>query len=223
MKKFFLSLLLFLSLISFNLYADSQQTSSLTAQNVINRVQYNLNASSDSFYTTAEMLDWVNQGILDIVVRSKCLQSSFEKDLAADTYEYDVSSDFDYIEITNVIYKDTNDVWIGLVKTTPENLSLGMENFPKFWYDNNAGSKVIIFPTVTSITGSPSILIFYTVKPTPITVGNINVTSISLPSKYDQSLIYYVTCKALERDRRNSSEMYNKYLESLMLKKEESK
>ena len=219
MKKRFIFLILLLFL-AFNVFANSQQNSSLTAQDIINRVQYNLNASSDPLYTTADMLDWVNQGILDITARSKCTQGSFEKSLVADTYNYDISGDFNYIEITSIIYKDANDVWIGLVKTTPENLTLGMENFPKFWYDDNVGSQVIIFPPVTSVTGSPSILIFYVAQPTAITVGNIDVTLISLPSKYDQALIYYVTYKALERDEKDSTSMYNKYLESINFNKQ---
>jgi hypothetical protein len=214
MKRFFIIVSFFL-LFTSTLFASSQQTSGITAQDIINRVQYNLNATSDSFFTTADMLDWVNQGILDIVNRSQCLQSSYEKTLVADTYEYDISGDFDYLEITSVVYKDTYDRWTGLVKTTPENLTLGMENFPKFWYENNVGSKIVVFPTLDDVTGSPSIIIFYVSKPTAITAGNIDVTSIPIPAKYDQSLIYYVTHKALEKDRRDSTSLYNKYLESL--------
>lgn len=221
--KRILFIFVFIFLFISNAFADSQQTSAITAQDVINRVKYNLNAVNDPLLVTADMLDWINQGILDIASRTKCLQGSFEKALVADTSSYDISGDFNYLEITDVVYKDGNGFWNGMKMVSSENLNLGMPDYPNFWYENNVGSKVIIFPTMSDISAAPKIIIFYVSQPTAITAGNIDVTSIPLPSKYDQALIYYVSTKALERILRDSTNMYNKYLESAPIKGEKNK
>lgn len=215
-----LSLILFFIFSFFfiqNVFADSQYTSGVTAQAIIERVQYNLNADDEPIFTTTEMLDWINQGILDIAARSQCLQGSYERSLVTDVYKYDLSGATSYLNITNVVYKDSNGRWVGLVEATPENLTLGMEDYPKFWYEDNVGSSIIIFPTMSVVTDDPSVIIFYIEKPTIITAGEIATTEIPLPAKYDQALIYYVTHKALERDRRDSTDMYNRYLESVLI------
>lgn len=208
--RYFLSIIFLFFYIS-NVFADSQNTSGVTAQTIIDRVQYNINATSDALYTDAEMLEWVNQGIFDIASRSKCLQDSYEMNLTANTYKYDISGNTKYIEITDVVYVDANSVWTGLKKVTSMNLTQGIEDRPTFWYESNVGSNLIIFPTLSGVTGGPKVVVFYVTQPTAITL----TAAIPLPAKFDQALIYYVMHKALERDRKDSTELYNKYLESI--------
>jgi len=211
MKRFSAILFIFIFLFASNVLADPQYTSGVTAQTLIDRIQYDINAVTDTFYTDADMLNWVNQGIVDIASRSKCLQGSYEKNLITDTYEYDLSGATNYMEINDVVYVDANARWVGLREATSMNLTQGMEDQPTFWYEDFLGSQILIFPTVSGVTGAPKVIIFYVARPTEITLTD----EIPLPAKYNQALIYYVIAKALERDKITSSNMYNKYLESI--------
>ena len=58
------------------LYAGSQQASGVTAQTIIDRARSYFNESTASFLSdSTDLLPYLNYGLVDIVNRSKCLET----------------------------------------------------------------------------------------------------------------------------------------------------
>ena len=93
--------LILFSFIQFS-FAGSQQVSLTTAANLLIRARYYLNETDASFWAVAELLSWLNEGTVDIVARSHCLEIVEEKTLQLNTISYPLTEDF--IVIKNVIY-----------------------------------------------------------------------------------------------------------------------
>jgi len=87
MKKLILTILACFLIVS-TAFGGSQQTSSTAASTIIVNARYYLNESSASFWSDTELLVWVNQGTMDIVGRTRCLENSEAVSLLANTVEY---------------------------------------------------------------------------------------------------------------------------------------
>ena len=129
-------------------FAGSQQTSSTLASTIITRARYYLNEATASFWADAELLDWVNQGTMDIVGRTRCLESSESISLAANTVEYSVTGP--YLDISTVIYTDQNGVKKGLVRKNPQSIGHSRDNVPTWWYEWDG--KLGVFPALPIVT-----------------------------------------------------------------------
>jgi len=176
-------------------YAGSQQTSSTTASTILTNARYYLNEPSAVFWSDAELLVWLNQGTLDIVTRTKCLESWESVSLAADTIEYTLSDN--YLAITDVVYSDASDTLKGLIKSNPS--SVGHESAvgePSYWY--SAGNKLGIFPSLAAIDGTTpeTVRAYYVTRPTDIT----SAQNVLVPAHYDHALTLYVVARAWYKD-----------------------
>ena len=105
MIKRFLTVL-FVVLIAVNCFAASQQTSSTLASTVITNVRSYLDESTAGYWDDDEILQWINDGTLDIIFRSKCLEEVENIDLIANTIEYSVTSN--YVTVSRVLYVDSS-------------------------------------------------------------------------------------------------------------------
>lgn len=129
-------------------FAGSQQTSSTLASTIITNSRYYLNETTADFWTDAELLVYLNEGTVDIVSRTRCLEGSEAVSLAANTIEYSITGP--YIAVTTAIYTDQNGVKKGLVKNNPQAVGHSRDNVPNGWYD--WGGKIGIFPAIPVIT-----------------------------------------------------------------------
>ena len=84
-------------------YAGSQTASGTTGTIIVNNARAYLNEATASFWTAANMLIWLNEGTMDIVGRSHCLEVTEEKTLQIKTTNYPLTDSF--IAIKNVVYK----------------------------------------------------------------------------------------------------------------------
>jgi len=149
MKKY-LSIILALILVASIVFAGSQQTSSTLASTIITNARYYLNEATASFWADAELLVWVNQGTMDIVGRTRCLESSEAVTLLANIVEYTVTGP--YIDISTVIYTDVNGVKKGLVRKNPQSIAHSTDIDPTWWYEWDG--KIGIFPTLSLVTNA---------------------------------------------------------------------
>jgi hypothetical protein len=200
MTLFAILMVLFAILIAVSVFASSQQTSSTTAQVIINNARTYLNESSASFWTDTEMLVWVNDGMEDIVTRTHALETTESVSLVADTIEYTITST--YITVKAVHYVDANSKVWGLKKGSPEHL--GTDAFsemqlevPAFWYD--WGGKVGVYPSLSSVT-TETVTVYLVTRPTAIIIS-ANVTT---PAIYDKALTLYVVAQAWAKDRQTA-------------------
>ena len=189
-------------------FGASQQTSSSTAATIIDNAESLFNDSDNDLASASEMLVWLNNGMVDIVLRSHCLEDTESIDLATDTLEYSITST--YITVKSVYYTDASGTKKGLIKGSP--MSVGnVEDVsePVFWYD--WGGKVGIYPTFTRTT--ETITVYYVTRPTAITSSD-NVTT---PAIYDLALTYWITAHALLKDRQTGryAQMMGLYLQEM--------
>jgi hypothetical protein len=102
MRKF-LYILLILAFTTFA-FSASQQTSSTTAATLIDRAEVYLNDSDNKTWTAGELLTWLNDGMLDIVSRTHCLEATEIISLSTNTIEFPITSN--YIMVKAVTYTD---------------------------------------------------------------------------------------------------------------------
>jgi len=215
MRKYSKILVLLIILFSTVAFAASQQTSSTTAQTVINNSKALLNGSDDDIFSDTEMLVWLNNGQVDIVSRSHCLQTTADISLVASTIEYTISDS--YLMVDTVIYTDASSVKKGLIQKAPQDIGRQGEDWstspnPAYWYEWNG--KVGIFPALASVT-TETVTLYLVTRPTAITISD----NITIPAVYDKALTYYVTAQALWKDRQTGryAQMMQMYLNEISL------
>ncbi len=211
-RKLFRSLISFIVVLlaAYAVFAASQQVSSTSAQTIINNAKALLNGSDDSIFDSTEMLQWVNDGQLDIVSRSHCLQTSESVTLEADVVEYTIDSD--YIMIDAVIYNDPTYGVKSLIPGSPS--EVGLVNLAPIskWYE--WAGKVGAYPPLSSVT-TDTLTLYLVSRPSAIALAD----NITVPAIYDKALTYYVVAQALWKDRQTGryAQMMQSYLDELML------
>jgi len=149
-KAFIVFLVIAWSTISFS---ASQQTSSTTAATIIDRVEARLNDADNRMWAAGDLLTWLNEGMLDIVTRTNCLETKETLFLDTNTIEYSVTST--YITIKAVQYVDANHYTYSLKKGSPSSVGQNVAvTIPTYWYD--WGGKVGIYPALTALANSSS-------------------------------------------------------------------
>ena len=84
-------------------YAGSQVASTDLASAIIVRARYYLNEPTEKFWSDVELLTYLNDGTMDIVARTHCLESVEEKELQVGTVTYPITDPF--ISIKTVVYE----------------------------------------------------------------------------------------------------------------------
>jgi hypothetical protein len=132
-------------------FASSQGTSSTTAGTIVDRAEVWLNDSDNRFWSAGELLQWLNEGMIDIVSRSHCLEATETVFLDTNTIEYTVSST--YLTVKAVQYVDASHNSWALKKGSPASVGQNTAvTIPTYWYD--WGGKVGIYPALTSLANS---------------------------------------------------------------------
>jgi len=147
MKKLILTILACFLIVSVA-FAGSQQTSSTLASTMITTVRYYLDEATADFWSDAELLVYLNQGIIEIVGMTKCIEGTESVTLLANTVEYSITGP--YIDVTSVVYNDANGNKVGLTKKNPTAIGHSRDNIPAWWYEWSG--KVGIFPSLPLIT-----------------------------------------------------------------------
>ena len=179
-------------LLSVHVYAGSQQTSSTDASVFIDNARSYLNDTGTEFFTDAEMLVWLNAGLIDLVSRSHCLETTEDINLVADTLEYSITDD--YILVKAVWYVSTTGTE-ALLPGKPGGVGLEEDvEEPHYWYD--WGGEIGIYPTLSSVT-TEKVTVYLVTRPTAI-ASNEDVPT---PAIYDKALTLYIVAQAWAKDR----------------------
>lgn len=195
MRKFIHVFLIVFMVVSFA-HAGSQQTSSTTAAQIIVNARAYLNDASSAFWNDTEMLQWLNDGLVDLVSRSHCLEETEDIDLIANQVEYAITST--YIVVKAVRYIDTNDIERGLTTGNPSEVGR-IENVdvPVHWYE--WGGKIGVYPVLSSVSDE-KVTLYIVTRPIAIVSG----TAVPTPAIYDKALTLYVVAQAWAKDRQMS-------------------
>ena len=179
-------------------FAATQQTSSTTASSMISDVRAYLNDynEEDEFYNDGELLQWLNDGMVEIATQTHCLQSTASLNLAASTIEYSISST--YITIDAVIYVDASGVQKGLFRGAPYMVGWVTDRgVPIYWYE--WGGKIGVYPPLTART-TETVTIYYVTRPTAIA----STGTVTTPAIYDRALMFYMIAQAKLKDRKTA-------------------
>lgn len=189
--KRILSFIFILMLFCSPCWADSQTPSGTLASAIIDRVEELFNDTGNTFLDATEALAWLNQGTMDIAVKTYCLEGIEIETLVSGTSSYALGDPF--IKARAVVYE-----------IPPGLKRLSLEDFialtrrtgaPKSWtlWENN----VLVHPVPAAAQAGKAIDI-YTIK-RPGTVASNE--AVLVPAQYDNALISYIYFKALLKDK----------------------
>lgn len=189
-----LTVIITVLLISAYSFAGSQQVSSTTAATIILNARAYLNdESSAPFWDGTELLQWLNDGMVDLVGRSHCLETTENINLVADQVEYPITSS--YILVKWVRYVDSDSKKHGLLPGNPFDAgSVEDVEEPAYWYD--WAGKIGVYPVLSSVT-TELVTVYLVTRPAAITPTD----AITVPAIYDKALTMYVVAQAWAKDR----------------------
>uniref|UniRef100_A0A6M3IF87 Uncharacterized protein n=1 Tax=viral metagenome TaxID=1070528 RepID=A0A6M3IF87_9ZZZZ len=200
MKKILLVLIV-LCLAAGEALAISQATSSTTSTTAIVRARYYLNETTASFWTDAELLSWMNDAQIDIVSRTKSLQTTQVITLAANTHTYSIT--VSYLSIEGAVYSPTGGTSSGfykqgLLRGHPAHVghTSPREGPPKYYYEWK--SDIGIYPPLGTIAGE-TVTLYAISRPAAMT--STTVSSIQTPAMFDRAIILYTVAQAFYKDK----------------------
>jgi hypothetical protein len=174
-------------------YPGSQFTSTTAASSFLTYARYLVNEPTASFWNDIEMLQWLNEGILDIVTRTWCLGQTEAVTLANDTLEYTLSNDYITI-VTMHISVTATGATKALLKGHPA--MVGHVIDPSeivYWYEWDG--KVGLYPTMSDVSGR-TCSCYQVATPSVLTLTDNS----PLPAWFDDSLTNFIVAKALFKD-----------------------
>ena len=214
MKKILLAV--FFVFLSCSICFGAGQTSSgKTANDIITNVRQILNETTASFWTDAELLDWIDEAVKDIVSKSHCLEDTATIVLSTNTkaYSWSGASDYVIIEPEGVFFLNHNtSKYTKLVNDKTVIGHTSNEGQPTHWYE--FGNEVHVWPVPTSAYSGSTIYADYIPVPTKIiaTTGNIET-----PAIYDNAIVWYVVSMAKAKDKNaNESAVFMKIYDELV-------
>lgn len=172
-------------------YAANQTTSSSTGTTIITKARYYLNESTASFWTDAELLAWLNDGVLDIVSRTHCLEGNETETITTGTTEYAISTA--YITVKGVVYNGVQALRKGSIEHMGDTTDVGEPAYYFIW-DNN----LVIYPTPDSGASGYALTTYLVERPTAIVAGG----TVAVPAQYDRALVLYIVAQALFKDEK---------------------
>lgn len=198
MKKFRLWVVCFLLLFTFSssVFAASQQASATNASVIITNARTYLNEGTAVFWSDAELLVWVNEGTMDIVARTHCLDGSETEALIVDTLSYALSDP--YLLIYAVIYDKGSGDETGLIRGNLQSIGHVKPGggVPIYWCQS--GDNVIVYPKPNAAnSGAGKDIDVYTItRPTAVAAD----AAVLVPACFDKALTLYLVAQAFAKD-----------------------
>ena len=176
-------------------YSGSQQVSSTAASTIITRARYYLDApgiaSGDSFWSDARLLQWLNDGQVDIATRTHCMEDTETETLLTSTLSYALSDNF--ITIKAVIYNNEKALKKGSIEHIGEVEALGEPAYWVQWEDS-----VIVYPAPSSSVTGNSIVVYVVDRPSTLA----STDTITIPVYYERALVLYMVTQAFYYDQK---------------------
>ncbi len=191
--------ILFIFALTGSAFAGSQQTSSTPASTIITNARYYLNeeaGAANEFFSDTELLRWVNDGMRDIAAKSHCTETTESVDLAADTVEYSLTTN--YIAVKGVVYINADGESLGLLEGNVRSIGEPDSEEPAYWYEY--AGKVGVYPALASRT-TETVTVYLVTRPSDISSS----ADITTPAVYDTALTLYVVAQGFLKDRKFGS------------------
>jgi len=214
MRKWIITLL-FLLIPSLSFGAEFYTAAAALAQ-----VRALIGEATASFFTDAEINNWVIEATEDISARAGCVQVSDTITLVTAQYEYATTtgsvSVADIVKVLGMVYVVTTDItgnttqkFIGLIPVESSQvylLPLTDNGPPKYYY--HAGDKIGILPPPTATENAQVVRLYF---------SKVSQTLADLPNEYQSLTVWYAAAMAFKKEHRyaESDAMYKMYLEKV--------
>ncbi len=152
-------------------------------------IRKRLGETTASFWTDAELNDWINDSMNDVAYETKCIKANGKIDTTAAS-TYTVSSSFsNYIAVNEVYIYQDGDTWVKLKKTTRERLdreSTGWKSaessVPQQYYWTLDEDIIGLYPKPNSDNqGTEYLEVYYSNNSTDMSSDSETPTKISYP------------------------------------------
>lgn len=210
--KFFVFIWLTLLYIPFS-YAGSTTTSNITAATVITRVRADLNEASASFWTEANLLQWIDEAVWEVVNRTQPLESGVSDIIVIEnTRFYSIPSTISGVSFGSVVKVEYDMGLSGNTIRQPQIYDLTRVPFTKLRGNEEKekgnpktfsvwANNLYIWPIPRSTQAGNTIYIYNAGFPSGVTA---TASPIETPAYFDLALLHYVKAKGLFRDRQEA-------------------
>lgn len=192
-------LVCFLVLVHAWAYAGTTATSGITAQAIIDRAERTLNAVDDSFYDDSDMVQWIDEGVREIVNMTGCLDASpVTVTLIVGTRVYSLGQSFLQVMAVEHDNEDTTDhqqvITLDRIRKNDvgHNDTTGRPRVYSVWNNN-----IEIWPIPRADESGELLYIYSVTLPTGVSTMS---SAIETPAYFDVTLLYYVVSMAYYKD-----------------------
>jgi len=196
MKK--LLLLIFL-LIPCGAWAGSTATSGATASDFITEVRRDLAEASAGYWADADLLQWIDEAVWEIVIRTGCLESGASNVvLQENTRQYSISGSYLYVYAVEFDSGDTTSqkqvYTLDRVdkRDIGHNQSKGNPQVYCVWNDT-----LEVWPIPRSDQSGTTLYVYLADAPSGVTA---TTSAIETPAYFDTAIKHYVKARALDKD-----------------------
>ena len=172
-------------------YAGNQTTSGVTSSVIITRARYYLNESTASFWSDAELLQFINDGTMDIVARTHCLETTETETITTGTTTYAISTT--YLTVKGVVLNEDKSLRKGSIEHIGDTADLGEPAYYIEWNNN-----IVVYPAPASGVSGETLTTYLVSRPTTVTSSQ----AVQVPAQFNRALVLYVVAQALFKDEK---------------------
>ena len=187
----------------------------------VTEVRSLINEATASFWTDAQLQNWLDQGISDIAARGLCLQSADTFLLVTGQLEYadlvagGVAGVTDIVKVWGCIYISPDNEYIGMKRVYPNqiaDLPFMAAGPPKYYF--HIADKIGVLPLPSSNENGESVKIYFATQPLGATLA---LRIAELPPEYKNLIYFYAASLAYKKEHRysESDKLYQMYLEKI--------
>jgi len=195
-------------------FAGNQTTSSTDASVIVDQARRYLHdpttygGTQQSIWSDTEMLQWCNDGTLDVVSRSHCLEDVEAETLVESQTHYPLADPF--IVVKYVLYDDVKFLTEGSMAGFFESLGYASsqdpdaEGEPVYWtmWEND----IIVYPSPDATAAGNDVDIYVIDRPATVAYNG----DVLVPAQYDKALVYYIVAQGWAKDTR--MDLYKIYM-----------
>ncbi len=193
----------------------------------VTEVRSLINEATASFWTDAQLQNWLDQGISDIAARGLVLQSADTFLLVTGQLEYadlvtgGVAGVTDIVKVWGAIYISPDNEYIGLKRISPSqvaDLPFMAAGPPKYYY--HFADKLGILPLPTTGENGESVKVYFSKQPAGATLA---LRIAELPPEYKNLIYWYAASMCFKKEHRitESDSLYKMYLTAVSALKQE--
>jgi hypothetical protein len=182
-------------------WAGSTATSGSTASDFVTDLRNDLNEDSAGFWSSDDLLQWLDEAVWEVVARTGCLESGTSTIvLKENVRRYSVVNDFLYLHTVEYDSGDTTSASqiYTLDRVDKRDIGHNQQTGPPKIYCVWA-NNLEVWPIPRNAQSGTSLYVYPVDVPSGVTA---TTSTIETPAYFDTALKYFVKARAMEKDSR---------------------